>query len=185
MQDLLNSIMASADYDALGAQLGISAADSEKALGVVLPALSGATQHNVRQAGGLGSLVEAIRGGSFERHADSAGGFSFEDAMSEGNDILGDLLGTKDNSRQVAAKASEETGIDPSIFKKLLPIAASLLMAYLAKQGKQADAQAPAPESSGGGGIGDILGKMLDKDGDGGFLDDILGGAVGGMFGGK
>ena len=109
--------------------------------------------------------------------------------VSRGDDVLGQIFGSRDVSRTVAQNASAQTGLDPMLLKKMLPMLAMLVAGYMAKQG-QASA---APQAGGGGGLGDLLGgmlgggqaaagrgapslaSMLDLDGDGNPLDDILG----------
>ena len=172
MQELLKSVLAAAPTDTIASELGISPEDAEKGLGALLPALTGAAQQKIRQEGGLVALVDFLGQGSFERHVEAPG--SLGDAIGDGNNILGDLFGNKETSREVANEASKKSGLDAGLLKKLLPIAATLLLGYLAKKGKE-----------GKGGLGDILGGLLDKDGDGSILDDIVGGALGGLLGGK
>jgi len=105
---------------------------------------------------------------------------------SRGNDVLGQIFGSPDVSRTVARHAATQTGLDPSLLKKMLPMLAMLVAGYMAKQHS---ASAPPPT---GGDLGDLLGgmlggqtaragstpgmaSMLDLDGDGNPLDDILG----------
>ena len=105
-------------------------------------------------------------------------------SLNRGNDVLGQIFGSKDVSRTVAQNAATRTGLDPSLLKKMLPMLAMLVAGYMAKQGR---ASAPQPQM--GGGLGDVLAglvgggqgggaglaSMLDLDGDGNPLDDILG----------
>ncbi len=100
-----------------------------------------------------------------------------------GNNILGQIFGSKDVSREVASRAAENTGIDATALKSMLPMLASLAGSQLLSGGKQ---------SSGGGLMGNLLGgllggkksgglnaslltKMLDQDGDGSIADDLMG----------
>ena len=111
-------------------------------------------------------------------------------ATSQGNDILGQIFGSKDVSRGVANELSATSGIGASILKKMLPIIASIVMAQVAKQ-------MGSRGGSSGGGLGDILGDILGGSGSapqprqtapqpkstGGIEDilkDILGGGGGG-----
>lgn len=99
--------------------------------------------------------------------------------MSRGNDVLGQIFGSKDVSRTVAQKASTKTGIDPTLLKRMLPILAMLRAGYMAKRGTTgatgATGATPAAAPRRGG-----LGSLIDMDGDGNPLDDIL--RVGGKF---
>ncbi|RYE85362.1 MAG: DUF937 domain-containing protein, partial [Myxococcales bacterium] len=83
--------------------------------------------------------------------------------IGQGNSILGQIFGSKDTSRDVAQQAAQSTGIDAGILKKMLPILAMLAAGVMARRGGQG--------ASGGGG----LGGLLDRNGDGSSLDDLLG----------
>src|SRR5690606_22252825 len=89
-------------------------------------------------------------------------------AVAEGNGILGHVFGSKDVSRQVAAQASARTGIGADVLKRLLPLAATMVMGALARQRSSAPA---AGAVASGGGITDMLGSMLDRDRDGSIVD--------------
>jgi len=45
--------------------------------------------------------------------------------VQDGNGILGHIFGSKDVSREVAARASAQSGVGADVLKKLLPIGAS------------------------------------------------------------
>jgi hypothetical protein len=113
--------------------------------------------------------------------------------VSRGNEVLGQIFGSKDVSRAVAQSAAARSGLDPSLLKKMLPMLAMLVTGYMANQ---RGAGAAAQASQEGGGLGGLLGgllggrpggsstqgggltglaSMLDLNGDGNPLDDILG----------
>jgi hypothetical protein len=54
--------------------------------------------------------------------------------ISDGNNILAQLFGSKDVSRAVAAQAAQMTGIGQEIYKQMLPVMAGTLMGGLFKQ---------------------------------------------------
>jgi hypothetical protein len=164
-------------------------------------------------ASGAEALIPAILGG-FKKQAQSQpsgaeglgdlfgklGGDSLmDDVLSpepthvdRGNDVLGQIFGSKDVSRTVAQNAASQSGLEPSLLKKMLPMLAMLVTGYMAKQ---RSAASPA-QASPGGGLGDLLGGMLggqasgagrtmsgaggglgsilDLNGDGNPLDDIM-----------
>ena len=120
--------------------------------------------------------------------------------VSRGNDVLGQIFGSKDVSRAVAQNAASQSGLDPSLLKKMLPMLAMLVTGYMAKQAGGGAASAQQDASAGGlgglgGGLGGLLGgllsggggasqgapasgglaSMLDLNGDGNPLDDIMG----------
>ena len=172
--DLLNALKGAAGsggLDKLAGQFGLDTADVEKVLGQVVPALGGGLKRNAASAGGLESLLGALQKGSHQRYVDDPAAATSATGVAEGNNILGHILGSKDVSRNVAAKASANSGVSVDLIKQMLPMAATMLMGTLSKQtdgGRQAQAL------SGGGDLQSMLGSMLDRDGDGSAMDDVL-----------
>ena len=170
------------DVGGLASQFGLSPDQANAAVGALLPAILSGIQ-KIEASGGLGDLAN-IAGQMAAPHQDVDGG----------NSILGQIFGSKDVSRQVASHASAQTGISDTILKAMLPIIAGLVAQQVAKKmgggalggiagsvlgsllGGGA-AQAAAPAAGGGGVLGNLggLASMLDSNGDGNPLDDILG----------
>jgi hypothetical protein len=177
------------DVGGLASQFGLSPEQANAAVGALLPAVLGGLQKS-EQAGGLGQIGNIVAGmGAPEQDIDN------------GNNILGQIFGSKDVSRQVASHASAQTGISDTILKAMLPVVAGLVAQQVAKKmgggmmgglagsvltsmlgGNNAAAAAP---QSGGGGLGDLLGGLagaLSGSGQAGAanpLDSILGGLLG------
>ena len=86
-----------------------------------------------------------------------------QETLTDGNAILGHVLGNKDVSRAVATQASAQTGIAADVLKRFLPIAATLVMGSLAKQysGQQTN------RATAGGDLFSMLTPMLDGNRDG------------------
>lgn len=171
-------------------ELGISESQAKSAAAALLPAILGGfkkqTQAQPSGLEGLGGLLGQLGGGSLLDDVLSPGSTN----VNKGNDVLGQIFGSKDVSRTVAQSAAAKSGVDTSILKKMLPMLAMLVAGYLAKQQGPAAGQA---SSGGRGGLGGLLdgflkrgastggatksgglGSMLDLDGDGNPLDDIL-----------
>jgi hypothetical protein len=139
---------------------------------------------------GAAALVPAILGG-FKRQAQAqptgleglagmlgglGGGGLLDDVLApqptnvgRGNDVLGQIFGSREVSRTVAQNAATGTGLDPALLKKMLPILAMLVAGYMSRQAPAQAAARPAQAPAGG------LASMLDLNGDGNPLDDILG----------
>ena len=104
--------------------------------------------------GGLGGMLGGLMG---------AGGGGMLGSLiggGVGNQSLGHIFGSKDASRDVAAQASQQSGVDSSILKKLLPIVAgAVAMHYITHRG-QGSATAGGSEPAGGGILGSILGGL-------------------------
>ena len=70
--------------------------------------------------------------------------------VSRGDSVLGQIFGSKDVSRAVAQNAASESGLDPALLKKMLPMMAMLVTGYMAKQGGAEASAQPAPTGRGG-----------------------------------
>jgi hypothetical protein len=173
-------------------ELGVSEGEVATGAEALLPAiLGGFKQQAQSQPGGLDGL-----GGLLGQ----LGGSGLLDQVlspqrtdpTQGNDVLGQIFGSPDVSRTVAQNASSQTGLDPSLLKKMLPLLAMMVTGYMARQqGGAAAAPAAASGSPMDSDLGGLLGglfggrpaapggggglaSMLDLNGDGNSLDDIL-----------
>jgi len=175
-------------------ELGISESQAASGAAALLPAILGGfkKQAQVQPTGveGLGGLLGQLGGGSL---LDEVLAPAPTD-VNRGNDILGQIFGSKDVSRTVAQNAAAQSGLDQGLLKKMLPMLAMLVAGYIAKQRSTGDAGQP---SSAAGGLGGLLegvfggqaagassatpgaapgglASMLDLNGDGNPLDDIM-----------
>lgn len=184
-------------------ELGVSETQATSAAEALAPAILGGFKKQAQsQPGGLeglGGLLGQLGGGGL---LEQVLGPQPTD-LSRGNDVLGQIFGSKDVSRAVAQNAAAQSGLDPSLLKKMLPMLAMLVTGYMAKQAGGGAASAQQDPSAGGlgglggglGGLGGLLGgllgggggasqgapasgglaSMLDLNGDGNPLDDIMG----------
>jgi hypothetical protein len=193
--DMMDMLTTSGGIDAIANQLGVPPEMARAGAGALLPAVVGGFQKQSDAggggAGGLGSLIGMLGGLGGAGLADNVLGPQETD-VSKGNDILGQIFGSKDVSRTVAGHAAGQTGIDPELLKKMLPILAMLVGGYLSSRGGgQSEGQGgggmlgsilgsllgggqQATPSSGGGMLGG-LGSLIDMNHDGNPLDDIIG----------
>ena len=174
-------------------ELGVSETQAASGADALIPAILGGfkkqTQSQPAGLEGLGGLLGQLGGGGL---LDNVLAPQPTD-VSRGNDVLGQIFGSKDVSRAVAQNAASQSGVAPDLLKKMLPMLAMLVAGYMAKQqGVGAPAQ---PSATGSGGLGGLLGSllggqtagsttssaaapglgsMLDLNGDGNPLDDIL-----------
>jgi hypothetical protein len=173
-------------------ELGVSEGQAASGAAALAPAILGGfkKQAQSQPSGleGLGGLLGKLGGGGL-----------LDDVLSpqptnvnRGNDVLGQIFGSKDVSRTVAQNAATNTGLSPDLLKKMLPMLAMAVAGYMAKQ-QSAGATPAAQSGPSRGGLGGILGgllgggkagaqragagglaSMLDMNGDGNPLDDIL-----------
>jgi hypothetical protein len=173
--DLLQTVLNARDGDAvaaLGRNFGLDQGQSAAAVGQLLPALAAGLSHNTAQPGGLEGLIGALAGGSHERYLEDPSAVAGMGAVQEGNGILGHILGSKDVSRQVAARASANTGIGADVLQKMLPLVATMAMGALARQTAGARAAGATPVDPG---VLGMLTPLLDSNKDGSVADDVMG----------
>jgi hypothetical protein len=93
--------------------------------------------------------------------------------------IPGHLFGSKEVSRQVAARAAAQTAVSSDVLKRMLPLAAALMMGAVSRN---TSGGASLSGTSTGGGISAMLGPLLDSNRDGSIVDDVTA-MVGKFFG--
>jgi len=173
-------------------ELGVSEDQAASGAAALAPAILGGfkKQAQAQPAGieGLGGLLAQLGGGGL---LDNVLAPQPTD-IGRGNDVLGQIFGSKDVSRAVAQDAAAQSGLSPDLLKRMLPMLAMLVAGFMARQGGGAGMAQGAPA---GGGLGDLLGglfggqaagaaapgaaapglaSMLDMNGDGNALDDIM-----------
>ena len=174
LEAVLNAQSGAAAREA-GRGLGLSQEQTGSALSALVPALAAGLQRNASEPGGLESLVGALSRGQHSRYLDDPSILGRSEAITDGNAILGHILGTKDASRAVAAQAGNQTGIDPAVLRKLLPIAATMVMGAMAKKQLEGGTTAPTSAGAASGGLLSMLTPLLDQNRDGSIMDDVLG----------
>ena len=172
MDAILNS--GGSPVSQIARKFGLGEGDVTKAIAGLLPALTNGIKKNVSQKSGIEGLLGALTRGGHERYLDDPEAISRENAVSDGNGILGHLFGSKDVSRQLASRTSKSTGLSAGILKKILPLVAGLAMGALNKQGNKSGTLPGLKKSRSKSGLGSLL-SLLDSDGDGSPIDDILG----------
>lgn len=169
----LTDILAQAGgIESMAKELGVSPEVAKTGADALLPAILGGFKTQAQSGGveGLGGLLSQLGGGGL---FDAVVGPQ-PTPVDQGNDVLGQIFGSKDVSRSVAGHAAGQTGLDSGLLKKMLPILAMLAAGYMAKQGGQ---------QGEGGGLGGLLGGMLgggNSGGLGGVLGSVLGGGASG-----
>jgi hypothetical protein len=178
----------SGGLQAMARELGISENDAARGAAALAPAVLGGfkKQAQTQPAGleGLGGLLTQLGGTGL---LENVLGPQPTD-VSRGNDVLGQIFGSRDVSRTVAQDASAKSGLDPGLLKKMLPMLAMMVAGYMSTQSRGGTGASAATGGGLGGLLGGVLGggganqsgfgglaSMLDMNGDGNPLDDILG----------
>lgn len=208
MSNLIDQVLGSLDanaIDRIAAQLGTSPRHAEGAIQAALPLLIGAMGRNSARPDGaqalhraisrdhanvdLGALLGGLLGGS------GSGSGSGQPGLGQGGAILGHIFGGRE--QRAATGLGKMAGLDSTDAGKLLAMLAPILMGVL---GQNAARGGLDPNALGGllgqetqrvsqGLGGDLLGAVLDRDGDGDVdFQDLMqagGGLLGNLLGGN
>lgn len=171
----LQSIARELDIDETQAASG-----AEALMPAILGGFKKQAQSQPKGLEGLGGLLGQLGGGGLFDQVLAAQPTD----VSRGNNILGTIFGSKDVSRAVAQNAASQSGLDQTLLKKMLPMLAMLVTGYMAKQGSTATtASQRSPKGlasllkgllCGRGATTSNFAAMLDLNGDGNPLDDII-----------
>ncbi|MFM9033500.1 MAG: DUF937 domain-containing protein [Mycobacterium sp.] len=191
LDDLFNQIPVADIANKLGADQG----EVNQAIQTLVPTLLGSIHENVQAEDIDSSQLESVI--VADEHAEVLEGGVNVDQLDEGqgNQLVASLFGGNDTN-QVASALSGAGAPGGDLIKRLLPMLAPIVLAYVGKQFSQrsaagADAQAQA-QAAPGGGIGDVLGSILGGGGGGAaagnnplgsILGSVLGGGQGGALG--
>jgi hypothetical protein len=197
--DLLNSDLGKTLVSNASQHIGQDKAKTSSALQTALPLILGAMKNNAATPQGAEGLIGALSNKHDGSLLDNLSGLLGDSSiLADGEGILGHVFGGK--QQHVAQAVSAKSGIDAGSAAKLLQMAAPVIMAYLGKQKRDNNV-------NDGDGIGNLLGgllgsgaqkeqslitKILDANGDGSVIDDLLGmatgakkkGGLGGLLGG-
>jgi hypothetical protein len=187
----LDDLFAQIPVQDIAKRLGADEGEVNNAIRTLVPALVGGVAENV-QADQIDSsdLESAVAQQGTSGLLD--GGVSVDQVdANEGDQYVAKIFGGNDSNAVASALSGTGAG-DGGLIKKLLPILAPIVLAYIGKKFAQGSAGggAQAQAAPGGGGLGDVLGSILGGAGGGGGggnnpLGSILGSVLGGGGGGQ
>ncbi len=182
----------------LADRLGLDPRTARQAVKIGLPMIVAGLARNTADQKGADALAGALERDHDGSRLDDLGGYLKRGGdLSEGDAILGHVLG-RDRGK-IETEMGRETGLDPSVLSKLLPLLAPLVLAYLGRTKQQERMspgdlagyldrerdqiarqglpriQVPQPPSKSQPQektAGDVIGDLLDRDGDGSATDD-------------
>ena len=173
----------------LASQFGLTPQQTQSAVGALIPQIVSGMQG---QSGGLGAIIGMLGGGAHAQVADQSGTAFGAQGVSMGNEVLGQIFGSKEVSRGVAANAAQQSGVGADVLRKMLPVVVTMVMGALAKQGMGSGAAAApqagglggmlggllgggaAPAAGAQGGMAGMLSSVLDANKDGNVADDLM-----------
>ncbi len=188
--ETLSGQLLGGQLDSLSSALGTDRNQTQNAVAQALPVLLGALAKNASRPEGANSLLGALQRDHDGSLLDNLGAFLKKPDLKDGNGILRHTLGGRRDTLE--GGLSRASGMDPQKIKMLMAMLAPVVMAALgrARRERQMDAtslsgllrgeresiERSAPEMG-------LLGSLLDQDGDGQIVDDVLGKVGRGLLG--
>lgn len=191
LSTMLNSILGDEKILAeLGSKVQATPDEVRKAATLGVPTLVEALDRNAREDGKKASLARALEDHSND-DVDDVEGFLNGVDVNDGNKMLDHIFGER--KVNVENNIANNSGLGIGQVSGLMSMLAPLLMGMLGKKKREdnvSEGNLSDLTGSLGGVLGGLLGqknsgvmdiakKMLDKDGDGSFMDDLMGGLFG------
>jgi hypothetical protein len=175
--------LGSGGVDQISRSLGLSGGDVTKVLAGAVPAMMAGLNRNAQAPGGAASLLGALdRDHDGSVLDDLAGFLGGGGNLADGAGILGHVFGGRQGA--VERNVSRASGVDMASVGKIMAMVAPLIMGALGKAQRQRGfdaaglaaalgqqeqtARAANPSAM------DMFSRMLDSDGDGDPMDDIV-----------
>jgi hypothetical protein len=188
--DMLQQQLGGNAVQQISRQLGTDHGTTETAIQAALPMLVGALARKAQNPAQAGALSQALSRDHDGSILDNVTGYLSQGNAGAGDGILSHVLGG--HSQAAATGLGQISGLDPGKAGMLLSLLAPLVMGALGKAQRSGNldpgglagmlrsehqaANAAAP------GVMGMLGRFLDRDGDGSVMDD-LGGMLGKLRG--
>lgn len=182
LDDLMGSLQSSGGIGQMSRSLGVGESDVDKVISGALPALMAGLSRNANSADGAGNLLAALDRDHDGSVLDDLAGFLGNTGSTDaGAGILRHTFG--DRQPNVEGALAKSTGVETDSVRRILALAAPLVLGYLGRQRRQQNLDAA--------GLGDLLGReqqvarqrspqavsmlnqLLDADGDGSIMDEV------------
>lgn len=186
----------------LASQLGMDQSQAGSLAEMLAPAIGSAAKKRAER-GEVEGLLGQLKGEAQSAYFDDPAAAAQPEARQQGQNFLEQLLGSQEATQELAREAAGRANVEPSQVEQFMPALAAMLQGGMQKQTPDSGIEGMlsgltgGQQSSGGGGglmgmIGGLLGggsgsqqsgggfdlgsiaNMLDADGDGSPLDDIL-----------
>ena len=161
--------------DAMSQKSGLAANDVEAVVSKIAPIFMQRANENFKSDADSSNFLDMIRRSNLDEMTDDPQNIS----VAEGNELLGVLTGSKENSRALASDVGSQLGISADSIKTLLPMIAPMIAGMLNNQLKASNLQGSADSGS----MMSMLTQFLDQNKDGSIVDDIF--RIAGNFFGK
>ena len=194
LEDLLGQEKGSAAVQQISQSVGLDQSTTSSIIQNALPTILGGLENNASTPEGAESLNNALDQHHDGSLLDNLGGLesmifggdqqAAPVPQADGGGILGHIFGNSQG--QVAQQVSDQTGASTGQVAHVLMMLAPIVMSYLGRQKQQQGVDAgglggllggllggQSAATAGATSVGGIANSMLDRDGDGSYVDDI------------
>lgn len=137
MLPLFDLMMKAQNGDAMQAmakQFGLAQEQMTEAMAALMPAFSTGLKRTTANPYDFSALMTAIASGNYTKYFEDMGKAFTPQGISDGNMILGQIFGSKEVSRAIAAQAAQMSGIGQDIYKQMMPVVANAMVGGFFKQ---------------------------------------------------
>lgn len=143
----------------MAAKFGLNLEQMNKVTEALMPAFSTGLKRNAASPDAFGQFMQSLASGNHMQYFENASKAFSPSGVTDGNDVLAQLFGSKEVSRAIAAQTEAATGVGQEIVKQMLPIFANTLMGGMFNQANQAMSHMTG--QSGMNVFGDMVSQMM------------------------
>jgi hypothetical protein len=137
MLPLFDLMMKAQNGDAAAAmarQFGLAQEQVTQAMVALMPAFSTGLKRTATNPYDFSALMAAVSSGGYAKYFEDMTKAFSPQGVADGNAILGQIFGSKEVSRAVAAQAAQMSGIGQDIYKQMMPVVANTMVGGFFKQ---------------------------------------------------
>lgn len=132
--DLMMQAQNGKAMEALARQFNLAQDQATKAVAALMPAFSAGLKRQSSNPFDFASLMQKATSGNYTNYFEDFARTFTPEGVADGNAALGQIFGSKEISRAIAAQAEQLTGVGQDILKKMLPAMADTMMGGIVKQ---------------------------------------------------
>lgn len=132
--DLMMKAQNGQAVDAMAKQFGLAQEQMKEAMAALMPAFSTGLKRAATNPYDFSKLMSAAMTGNYTQYFEDMAKAFTPQGISDGNNILGQIFGSKEVSRAIAAQAEQMSGIGQDVYKQMLPIVANTMVGGFFKQ---------------------------------------------------
>lgn len=132
--DLMMNAQNGQATEAMARQFGLAQEQMQKAMSALMPAFSAGFKRNAANPYDFTTLLQSAMSGDYGKYFEDMSKAFTPQGVADGNAILGQLFGSKDVSRAIAAQAAQMSGIGQEVLKQMMPIMANAMVGGFLRQ---------------------------------------------------